>query len=146
MFRVLFSLAWGHMVSKLSLQVTWDNVSKNGWVRTSRNSFSPLKTMRKLSILSESVFQNCGINQKFTAIQGMLFIKNGWILVRTVSLWHANLSYFHPPLPKSMVSWKSTTHSNDENLQPGRHWRGQNRVGAYSKTHSPRIITIWPVW
>lgn len=60
-----------------------------------------------ISLIQNQCFQNYHINQKLTEIQALLFIKNDWILIKGISLWHFNLPYSHPPLPKSIVSWKS---------------------------------------
>lgn len=137
-----FSLPWGHMISKLSLQVIWDIVSKNGWLRTSKNYLSPLKAVEKaVHSVRIDVFRTAELTKSLLRV--VIYLK--WLKLDRVSLWHFNLLYSHPLLPKSMVSWKSAAHNHDENLQPDRYWRSQKKVGTFSKTHSLRIIFIWPV-
>ena len=67
-----------------------------------------------------------------------------------VFLKHLNIGYFNFPfISKLSITqrflWKPKLWNHSENQQPGRLWRGKDRVVALWKPHFQRTVIVWPL-
>lgn len=72
-----------------------------------------------------------------------LFKKVYWIVVRTISFWCLNLSYFHPPFPSSVITLKTkslTTTVKTRNLSQ---CMGKNKFRLLQTALPQKICQSW---